>query len=408
MEDKKKIETPISLSKARKIARKKEIAQMKRNRWLAKVITICVISAICIGLASLIGLSVYRNSFKVTPSDDYSAQLTDNGFIKDVTATSYVDLGDYKNIKVPASEIEFTDEELNAEITETLAGFATLNKETTAAIVNGDKVNIDYVGSIDGVEFEGGNTNGNGTDLEIGSGDYIDDFEDQLIGHKVGDKVTVNATFPEDYSNDTTKAGKEAVFEVVINGIYVAPELTDAFVKEKFSEYASTAAEYKAYIKKKNSDANLTEWLENYIASNTTVKSYPDAYIDYLKAIDKHFEMETFQYMNALYYQSMGYEPFSSFVSYLDTNKKMTEYEYDKSLIKTAQETAKVDLAYQAILESEGLTVTEEDYISYIESLGKTKEDYEKEVADYGKGYVLKNMVNIKAINQLKTYATVE
>ena len=90
---------------------------------------------------------------------------------------------------------------------------------SSLTVEDGDTVNIDYVGSIDGVEFDGGNTNGAGTDLTIGSGLYIDDFEEQLIGAHPGDTVEVNVTFPENYSNEKL-SGKDAVFEVVINGIY--------------------------------------------------------------------------------------------------------------------------------------------------------------------------------------------
>lgn len=95
----------------------------------------------------------------------------------------------------------------------------TYSTDTSLTVENGDTVNIDYVGSVDGVEFSEGNTNGAGTDLVIGSGSYIDDFEEQLIGYHPGDTVEVNVTFPEDYGNEELN-GKDAVFEVVINGIY--------------------------------------------------------------------------------------------------------------------------------------------------------------------------------------------
>lgn len=94
-----------------------------------------------------------------------------------------------------------------------------LSTDTSLTVADGDTVNIDYVGSIDGVEFEGGNTQGNGTDLTIGSGLYIDDFEEQLIGAHPGDQVDVYATFPEDYGKEDLN-GKEALFQVTINGIY--------------------------------------------------------------------------------------------------------------------------------------------------------------------------------------------
>ena len=91
--------------------------------------------------------------------------------------------------------------------------------DTSLTVESGDTVNIDYVGTVDGVEFEGGSTNGSGADLEIGSGSYIDGFEDQLIGAHPGDTVDVTVTFPEDYGVDELN-GKEAVFTVTVNGIY--------------------------------------------------------------------------------------------------------------------------------------------------------------------------------------------
>lgn len=91
--------------------------------------------------------------------------------------------------------------------------------DSSLTVEDGDTVNLDYVGSIDGVEFDGGNTQGNGTDLTIGSGRYIDDFEEQLIGAHPGDEVEVTVTFPDDYGNEELN-GKEAVFDVTVNGIY--------------------------------------------------------------------------------------------------------------------------------------------------------------------------------------------
>ena len=102
----------------------------------------------------------------------------------------------------------------NTETTET-----TLVADRSLTVKDGDTVNIDYIGSIDGVEFEGGNTGGAGTDLTIGSGMYIDDFEEQLIGSHPGDEVKVVVTFPEDYGLEDLN-GKEAVFKVIVNGIY--------------------------------------------------------------------------------------------------------------------------------------------------------------------------------------------
>ena len=83
----------------------------------------------------------------------------------------------------------------------------------------GDTINLDYVGSVDGVEFEGGSTQGQGTDLTLGSGTYIDGFEEAVEGHKVGESFDIHVTFPENYGNSDL-AGKDAVFNITINGVY--------------------------------------------------------------------------------------------------------------------------------------------------------------------------------------------
>ena len=128
---------------------------------------------------------------------------------------------------------EETDETADAEVTTTPevteAADATTTPEVAEApsystdssleVKDGDTVNIDYVGKIDGTAFDGGSTDGNGTDLVIGSGTYIDNFEEQLIGAHPGDEVEVTVTFPDDYGVDDLN-GKEAVFDVTVNGIY--------------------------------------------------------------------------------------------------------------------------------------------------------------------------------------------
>lgn len=111
---------------------------------------------------------------------------------------------------------EAADATETPEATEEATAYST---DTSLTVKDGDTVNIDYVGKIDGTAFDGGSTNGKGTDLTIGSGSYIDDFEDQLVGAHPGDKVEVTVTFPDNYQA-TDLAGKEAVFDVTVNGIY--------------------------------------------------------------------------------------------------------------------------------------------------------------------------------------------
>jgi len=112
-----------------------------------------------------------------------------------------------------------TDTSTDISTESTTGDTSTFSTDTSLTVKDGDTVNIDYVGSIDGVEFAGGNTNGAGADLTIGSGTYIDDFEEQLIGGHPGDTVEVNVTFPENYGNEELN-GKDALFVVEVNGIY--------------------------------------------------------------------------------------------------------------------------------------------------------------------------------------------
>lgn len=130
---------------------------------------------------------------------------TDEKALKTLTIT------DAHKFTIAAEEETDTEEDTEDE--------ASLNTDSSLEVADGDTVNIDYVGKIDDVEFDGGSTEGMGADLVIGSGSYIDDFEEQLIGAHPGDEVEVNVTFPDDYSSEDV-AGKDAVFEVTVNGIY--------------------------------------------------------------------------------------------------------------------------------------------------------------------------------------------
>lgn len=137
-----------------------------------------------------------------------------------VLALVIVLIMDAVNNKGTSGQTNDTNTESTADTSGTDTGSTAYSTDASLTVENGDTVNIDYVGSVDGVEFDGGNTQGMGTDLVIGSGSYIDDFEEQLIGAHPGDTVEVNVTFPDPYENNTDLSGKEAVFTVTVNGIY--------------------------------------------------------------------------------------------------------------------------------------------------------------------------------------------
>ena len=175
---------------------------------------------------------------------DYGQGLNEDGTLEGVKATDYVTVCDYSALKIPKKEVKVSDSDVQTEIDTILSSY---NQVTDRKVKKGDTVNIDYKGMVDGKEFDGGTASG--ASLKIGSGTFIDGFEDQLIGKMPGETVQVKVTFPKDYQGKEV-AGKDAVFETTINYIDETPKLTDKFVKEKLSDrygycllYTSDAAD---------------------------------------------------------------------------------------------------------------------------------------------------------------------
>jgi len=388
----------ISRSKQKRIDREKKESKKKAESLLWKVIgTIAVVAIAGLIIFGIVS-AVIKAANTINPSDEFSAQLKDNGFIKGASASSYITLADYKNINVPLSEVEYSDEKVEEDIQTALESHQSLKTEDVEA-KDGDKVNVDYVGSIDGVEFDGGNTNGNGSDVTIGSGSLIDDFEQQLIGMKPGETIVVKVTFPDDYAT-ADLAGKDAEFVTTLNGVYVNPEYDDDFVCAYYSEYADTAEGYKQYLKDTNYKDALRTYVTNYISDNTTVNKYPRKFLKNYKETTYYTEQESFEYMNQMYIQYYG-QGFSSFEEYMGV---ASEEEYEVQLDTNAKNSVKNILAYQAILESEGLTLTDDDVKAYYGE----DESYDSLVETYGKGYLNLEVIANKAIDIAVDNATVK
>ena len=183
--------------------------------------------------------AVDESAYEYLADFDYSAGFDENGYLKDVTAADYVTLpDDYADITIDAALGEVSDEDVTAFIEQNfLSNYATTEQVTDRAAADGDTVNIDYVGTVDGVEFDGGSTQGQGTNLTLGSGAYIPGFEEQIVGHMPGESFDVVVTFPEDYQS-AELAGKEAVFATTLNYVEqtTLPELTDAWVQEHLNQ----------------------------------------------------------------------------------------------------------------------------------------------------------------------------
>lgn len=366
--------TDVSKSKAKREARRKQVEKEKRQKLLSRTIGIIVSAVIIVALVAVVGRQLYILAIRTTPGTDYSAGLTEDGKIADADMSTAVTLADYKNISVPEDEVAATAEEVDAEINTTLESYKELNTDTNLVIADGDEVNIDYVGTVDGVEFDGGNSGGAGYDLTIGSGSFVDDFEQQLIGHKPGEEVTVDVTFPENYNEEM--AGKDASFAVTIHGIQTAPELTDEFVAEHLSETegVSTAAEYRAKVEQDFREEHLNEYLTEYVTENSTVNTYPKKYVKAMKSLLKHND-------------NQGDD--------IDD-----EIAYEKELTQRAEESVKEAMVYQAIFEDAGLAFDAQAH--FAEMAEESGEEYVESLKErYGEAYLKQSEMGQMAIEYL-------
>ncbi len=382
----------------KELAKKKKAIQRKHAKRVKTIKTICWIAIPCLVIATIVGLIVYG---ELRSKINYSAGLTDEGYIEGVDVKEYVQLGDYTSVSVKRSEL-VNEEMVQDEIDNYLSSQATLNEKSTKTTVSGDQVSIDFVGKIDGKEFD----EGTATDyaVTIGSGTMIDDFEEQLIGHQVGDVFEVQVTFPEDYEQNKKLSGKDAQFEVTLKGIYESPELTDDYVKENLSQYASTVQEYYTYMEETLYEENLNAYAQEYIVENSTVDTLPENYVKKIKHIyEASYEVE-YNYYNQLYYSYLGYYMWDNVYDYYDMNKQ----EYKENLENAAKDSAKFYMVMQAVFEKEGMALSEEEMNDYIIKSDYTENEIDQAIEEFGLGYWKQNAMADKVLQFLTAKITVQ
>ena len=374
----------MSASKAKRERARDEREQAKRSASRNKAIGIGIIVVIAALIGAAFGRSWYAEKNKTVASTDYSAMLNEDGTIKDVNVTDYVKTFDVNAVKLAKADVEYTDEKMQEDINKQLESHRVLNADTALAVKDGDVVNIDYTGTIDGTEFDGGSAQD--YDLTIGSGSFIDNFEQQLIGTHPGDQLTVNVTFPEEYPNNPDLAGKAAAFAVTVNGIKELPEFTDEFVKANLSENAQTVEEYKQYLKDTNYKSNLASAVSKYISDNISADNYPTAYLKQLKALQMTLNEEEFNYMAQMYAQ---YGMNFSYGSVMEYKGAANTEEYEKVLEEDAKKFCLNNMAYQELAAQAGITVSDEDYEAFKTENGVTEEIEET----YGKPYLIQQYI---------------
>lgn len=310
--------------------------------------------------ASGASVSVYG---KVSDFDyssfDYSEGLDDNGHWTGIRALDYVTLPeDVSALPLSKADIEPTETEIQTQIDTLLNQYATTQNITGRAAQSGDTVNIDYSGAVDGVAFTGGTATG--YDLTLGSHTFIDGFEDQIIGHNIGDTFDVTVTFPEGYGDSTdaegntiTLSGKEAVFSVTLNSISesVTPELTDEWVDSNFgiSDDLHTVDALRSYFNDALYATNYENAIVDYLMSNSTFKELPGEITSYYIRMFLNYYN---QYATAY---GMDLNAFAQTQGYTDADAMLAASDaYFEHL-------AKQDLILQAVAETKSLAPTQEE-----------------------------------------------
>ena len=272
-----------------------------------------------------------------------------------------VSLGKYKGVEVEKSDISVSDEEVEAELKKEQEKNSTVKEITDRPVADGDQINLDFEGFVDGVAFEGGK--GENYPLTIGSGSFIPGFEEKLIGAEIGKEIDVDVTFPEEYQAEDL-AGKPAVFKCTVLKITekVLPELNDEFADD-VSEF-STLEEYKADIRKnlevKKEEKARTE-KENKVIDAIIADSEIEIPEPMLRAQQEQIVDEFAQRL-----QSQG-RNIDQYFSYMGTNReKMMDEVKDQ-----ADKRIRTRLVLEEIVKAENIEATDEDFETELTKLAE-------------------------------------
>lgn len=303
----------------------------------------------------------------------------------DFYAQDYVKLGDYKGLEVQYPiPSEVTQDDIDSYIQDQISYYTEYTDVDRAAKI-GDSVCINFTGTIDGEEFDGGSAED--YTLTLGSGEFLEDFENALVGKKTGETTTFSITFPDDYDEDGTLSGKEAEFTVTINYVseVTVPEYNDKFVAE-ISDYKTTA-EYEEYVKKLLTESYQADSKdmagEDALAlaiENATIDGYPE------------------DLFNSFYEQTLAdYQTYADFMG-IDFEDFLTEYMSEDDIKEVALDSVNEFLIVQAIADKEGIKLTKENFEEEAKQLA-TEYEYdsvESMQEDFGTSYLYTTLLREK------------
>ncbi|MGN0658935.1 MAG: trigger factor [Emergencia sp.] len=273
--------------------------------------------------------------------------------------SEYVKVADYKGMEYDKISVSVSKDEIQDEINSRLEEKATTEQAQDGTVEDGDTINVAFEGRIDGKTFEGGTSDD--YKITIGQTTMIDGFVEGLIGQQVGDTVTLDLKFPDDYSN-TDVAGKDVTFEVNIKSrdVEVVPEYNLDFVKEN-SEY-DTLADYEASVKKdllaqkqEEAELDVKQALWEQIVENSEIIKYPEEK-------EQRIEDEIMSMKNDAKDNDMEWETYLDTVGY-------TEDELKELVTSYVEKTMFQEMILYSIAEKEELEVTDEEYQDYVDSV---------------------------------------
>ena len=304
-----------------------------------------------------------------------------------VTVEPEVKLGDYKGLEIEKQETDLSDEELQESIDHSLSHLAEMVVKEDGAVENGDTVNIDFSGSVDGEEFDGGQAEG--YDLEIGSGSFIPGFEEQIEGMKTGDEKDVVVTFPEEYHAEEL-AGKEATFKTKVNEIKFKDEIANELDSD-----AENVDEYKENLRKRLSEQKATE-AENTEKEEAINKATENASIDIPEAmINTELDRMIQEFGQRIQQQGLDLQ------TYYQISGQNEEQLRDQ-MKDDAEQRVKTNLTLTAIADEENIEVSDEDIDKELE---KMSEQFNISVEDIkstlGNTDIVKNDVRIQKVIDL-------
>ena len=312
-----------------------------------------------------------------------------------------VTLGEYKGVAVEKNVEKVTDEAVDARIQNDVERASTTQDVTDRAVENGDIVNLDYAGSVDGVAFEGGTAQGQS--LTIGSGMFIPGFEEQMVGMNIGEERDLSVKFPEQYHADNL-AGKDAVFHVKVNGIQtkVRPELDDDFAADvsEFDTFEAYKANIVADLEKNAADraeANLEDALVQKVVDAADC-DIPDAMIqDEITTMLREMEMR-------MIYQGIRFE---DYLKYTGQTLDQVRENYKPE----AANRVKTQLVLEAVAKAENIVPTDEDVDEAIadqaKRVNRDVEEFKASLSEQQKEYLKETAGIKKVIDFLKANAVI-